>query len=104
MAIIITDRWGRETKNPDESSLEKTLSDLFIDKGLMDISITDGEYHLDIGNNKLVHLENEETVYYMKELEMEKIREIWCWFYEGKISYILAEPWVEGIPLFNGDW
>ena len=41
--------------------------------------------------------------YYMKNLEEEKIRHLWEYFYEGKVDFVLAEPWIEGIPAFNGD-
>jgi hypothetical protein len=108
MTIIITDRWGNETKNPSRSVLDKTINDVFLDSTLpdilSDISITDGVFHFDINKNRWVYLEDSENQYYMKELEVEKIRELWKYFYEGNVDYILAEPWIEGIPAFNGDW
>ena len=42
-------------------------------------------------------------MYYMKELKIEKIRQLWEWFYEEQIDYIAAESWIEGVPLFNDD-
>lgn len=108
MTIIITDRWGNETINPKRSVLDKTLNDVFLDIALpeilSDISITDGVFHFDIVKNGWVYLEDDEHQYYMKELEVEKIRKLWECFYEGNIDDILAEPWIEGIPAFNDDW
>lgn len=104
MTIIITDRWGNETKNPNRSVLDKTINDVFLDSALPDISITDGVFHFDINKNRWVYLEDGEKQYYMKEIEVEKIRLLWKCFYEGKLDYLLAEPWIEGVPAFNGDW
>ena len=108
MTIIITDRWGNETKNPDRSVLDKAVNDVFLDGSLPDvlpdISITDGIFHFDINKNRWVYLENDEHQYYMKELDVGKIRQLWKYFYEGNVDYILAEPWIEGIPAYNGDW
>ena len=103
MTVTITDRWGNETISPDRTVLNKTFDDLFLDKTLPDISITDGEFHLDIQNNGWVYLEDDESMYYMKNLKKEKIRELWEFFYDDKIDYIAAEPWIEGIPAFNDD-
>jgi hypothetical protein len=33
--------------------------------------------------------------YYMKKLEEEKTRQLWEYFYEGKVDFVLAEPWIE---------
>ena len=49
-------------------------------------------------------MEDGEHGYYMKELEIEKIIQLWGYFYEGNVDYILAEPWIKGIPAFNGDY
>ncbi len=103
MSITITNRWGKETIDPEKSLFDNTLSDLFLDNVLSDVSITDGEFHLDIKNNKWVCLENDGQGYYMKDLEMNNIHQLWEWFFEGKIDYILAEPWIEGVPAFNSD-
>ena len=104
MLIIITDRWGNETKNPNKSILDKTIDDVFLDNTLPEISITDGTFHLDINKNGWIYLEEDEHQYYMKDLEVEKIRQLWKYFSEGNVDYVLAEPWIEGVPLFNGDW
>lgn len=108
MDIIITDRWGNETKNPNRAVLDKTINDVFLEGSLPDIlpeiSITDGFFHLDINKRGWVYLENDDHQYYMKNLNVEKIHELWKFFYEEKIDYILAEPWIEGIPAFNDDW
>jgi len=105
MTIVITDRWGNETKEPNKTVLNKTLDDVFLDNALPDVSITDGDFYLDINKNGWVYLsDGEGHEYYMKKLEKEKIRQLWEYFYEGKIDYVLAEPWIEGIPAFNGDW
>ncbi len=108
MTIIITDRWGNEIKNPNRTVSDKTINDVFLDSSLPDIlseiSITDGIFHLDIKKNRWVYLEDDEQQYYMKEIEKEKIHQLWKYFYEGKIDYILAEPWIEGISAFNDDW
>ena len=107
MSIVITDRWGKETKNPSKHVLDQTINDVFLDEKLPDIlpdvSITDGIFHLDITKKRWVHLEDGEHGYYMKELKVEKIVQLWEYFYEGNVDYILAEPWIEGIPAFNGD-
>ena len=99
--ITITNRWGKETKDPEKSFLDSTLNDLFIDSVLSDVSITDGKFHLDINNDKWVYLESTSQIYYMKNLEIKKIRQLWEWFYMGNIDYVLAEPWIIGVPAFN---
>lgn len=101
--VTITDRWGNEIINPDKTIADKTFNDVFLDKALPEISITDGDFHLDIKNNGWVYLENNESMFYMKELKIEKIRQLWEWFYEEQIDYIAAESWIEGVPLFNDD-
>lgn len=104
MTIIITDRWGNETKDPDKTVLNKTIDDIFLDNTLPEVSISDGDFHLDINNNGWIYLSDNDNQYYMKELETEKIRQLWEYFHGGKLDYILAEPWVSGIPAFNDDW
>ncbi|WP_319549996.1 hypothetical protein [Desulfogranum marinum] len=88
--------------------MDNTLNDVFLDiklpEILPEISITDGVFHFDIVKNGWVYLEDDEHHYYhMKDLEVEKIRQLWECFHEGNIDDILAEPWIEGIPAFNGD-
>ncbi len=63
MAITITDRWGNEIDNLSISIMRKTISDVFLDKSLPEISITDGEYHIDIVNNGWVYLQNDDSLY-----------------------------------------
>ncbi len=103
MTIIITDRWGNEFKDPDKTVLDKTIDDVFVDNTLPEVSITNGIFHLDINKNGWVYLSDNDNQYYMKELELEKIRQLWEYFYEGNVDYVLAEPWVSGIPAFNDD-
>ena len=55
MTIVITDRWGNETKEPNKTILNKTIDDAFLDNALPDVSITDGNLYLDI-NKKWVGL------------------------------------------------
>ena len=108
MTIVITDRWGNEIIAPDKKTLDKTLNDLFLDEKLphilSDISITDGFIHLDISKSKWVHLEGDGYGCYMKEVDVDKITQLWNDFYQGRIDVVLAEPWIDGIPAFNGDW
>lgn len=104
MTIVITDRWGNETEEPDDALLNKTFDDLFLDNILLDISITDGNYHFDINKNGWIYLSDDENTYYMKNVAVENIRQLWKQFHEGHISDILAEPWIKGIPAFNGDY
>jgi len=108
MTIIITDRWENEIKNPSRSLMDKTIKDVFLNSTLPDIlpniSITDGFFHLDINKNRWVYLEDEQQRFYMKELDVKKIHQLWEYFYDGKVDYVLTEPWIEGIPAFNGDW
>ena len=105
ITIVITDRWENETKEPNKTVLNKTLDDVFLDNALPDVSITDGDFYLDTNKNGWVYLsDGEGHEYYMKKLEEEKIRQLWRYFYEGKLDYVLAEPWIEGISAFNGDW
>ena len=103
MTITITDRWGNETKDPNKTLLDKTINDVFLDNTLPEVSITNGIFHLDINKNGWVYLSDNDNHYYMKDLELENIRQLWEYFYEGKVDYILAEPWVSGIPAFNDD-
>ncbi|MCK5355124.1 MAG: hypothetical protein KAJ63_08400 [Methyloprofundus sp.] len=49
--VTITDRWGNEIINPDKTIADKTFNDVFLDKALPEVSITDGDFHLDIKNN-----------------------------------------------------
>jgi hypothetical protein len=105
MTITITDRWGKETKNPSPSVLIKTMEDVFLDNALPEISITDGYFYLDIKKDGWVYLSNEDSdTYYMKSLDREKMRRLWRLFHEGHVDDILIEPWIEGIPAFNEDW
>ena len=104
MAITITDRWGNETEAPDRTLINKTIDGVFLDNALPEISISDGDFHLDINKNGWVYLsDNDFHEYYMKNISEEKIRQLWEYFHKGKIAYVLAEPWIEGIPAFNGD-
>lgn len=105
MTITITDRWGNETKNPSLPVLIKTIEDVFLDNALPEISITDGYLYLDINKNGWIYLSNEDGgEHYMKNLEGEKVRQLWKLFHEGQVDDILIEPWIKGIPAFNGDW
>jgi len=107
MTVVITDRWGNDTIDPDKKVLDKTLNDLFLDGSLphvlSEISITDGSLHLDITKSKWVHLEGDGHGCYMKNVDADQINQLWNDFYEGRIDAILAEPWIDGIPAFNGD-
>jgi hypothetical protein len=105
MNIIITDRWGNEIKEPDQATLEKTINDVFIDKTLPEISITNGDYYLDIINTGWVYLSEENgDMYYMKNAKEDTIRQLWEYFYTDQLDYLFAETWIKGIPAFNGDY
>jgi len=105
MTITITDRWGNETKNPSLPVLTKTIEDVFLDNALPEISISDGYFYLDINKNGWIYLSDEDGgEYYMKNLDGEKIRQLWRLFHEGHVDDIVIEPWIKGIPAFNGDW
>ena len=60
MTIVITDRWGNETKEPNKTILNKTIDDAFLDNALPDVSITDGNLYLDINKNGWVYLSDDE--------------------------------------------
>jgi len=105
MTITITDRWGNETKNPSLPVLTKTIEDVFLDNALPEISISDGYFYLDIKKNGWIYLSDEDGgAYYMKNLDGEKIRQLWRLFHEGYVDDIVIEPSIKGIPAFNGDW
>ncbi len=105
MTIIITDRWGNKTESPNITTINKTIDEVFLDNALPEVSMTDGVFHLDINKNGWVYLSDGDShEYYMKNIEEEKIRQLWKYFHKGKIDYIFAEPWIEGIPAFNDDW
>jgi hypothetical protein len=105
MTITVTDRWGNETKNPSVAVLNKTIEDVFLNNALPEISITDGYLHLDIKKDGWVYLSNENgDEYYMKNLDREKISQLWRFFHEGHVDDILIEPWIKGVPAFNEHW
>ena len=73
MTIVITDRWGNETKEPNKTVLHNTLDYVFLDNALPDVSITDGDFYLDTNKNGWVYLsDGEGHVYYMKSLKRKK--------------------------------
>lgn len=84
--------------------LTATVEHVFLDNALPEISITDGYFYLDINKNGSIYLSSEDgDEYYMKNLDEEKIRQLWRLFYQGNVDDILIEPWTQGIPAFTED-
>ena len=104
MKVTLIDRWSNEIDNPSQSALDRAIDDVFLNNTLPEVSVCVDGIHLDVHKNMGVYLEYDSgDMYYIKDLDVKKIKEIWNEFSKGNIDNILLKPWIKGIPAFNND-
>lgn len=101
MGFGVTDRWGADESNVSVTRMRELLTSLNIeDEEHPDVALThESEWCLSAFPGGLLVWENVEfgtDPKHMRNVDREKVLELWCKLAEGDIDAVSSEPWLDG--------